>query len=762
MNTQAIIDRGRSAAKKVVEGARYNWALVLRWLYRNFILSRQTVRRRQSAVVTLLGSVALIGLASAATVFRASAAVEFGRPGRLDTLTDLLLGVGTALIGGTAIAFSLILFAMQVNVERMPHGLFRRLSSDRRLLGAFVGSFALSAGVASASLVSSSAYASFALAFALGAGVLTLMLFLYAYRRALHLINPAQQLASIVAHAHSAFRHAVKWQARLTPVIAKSIEQAPKEGNRDTIRMAYFQANKDWDAAGRQAVNYAVSYARRFAEVGDYEIVRLALNSVVGINHLYIEAKGRTFFADVAFFDSPLARDSFLIATLEQLRLTVRTSLARGDEQQVEASIAAMAGICVAYAQIDYGRPHVRKSHAGLAAGYLESAVTAIIPQRMPDAMMEGVRQLGRAAQSMLFYGGPQDVVSCADKLGTIGLVGVASTEHRAVLLEAVEQLSTLTFELLKVDERDIKFASRRLRQAIFTITEAFLGIAEPSPFSSQSTYLAPYYSSTTHSAFRSKLALLTNALLELPEEDVNARRIVGHIEDWADQIFDQQKTLLLKAVEQRSHFTFDLIAWNFGIAEILMAAANVPAAQDHTKQELRKSALWLLSGFSWLPTDRDTVAFIENFQLTESLLEAVLNTANTAPEHVAGVRDILFSWGLKAGAHDTGWAILENALAGLAAAALMDGQEGESDRLKNSLSTYLERNDAPPGGRRDRAARELRRMAESIRDNEYELSILRRLLAEVDHEAIRSLLRELADILSPATAGERVQADYF
>ena len=54
----------------------------------------------------------------------------FSEPGRLDSIRALFLTLGGALIGATAIAFSLIMFAMQVNVERMPHGLFRKFSSD--------------------------------------------------------------------------------------------------------------------------------------------------------------------------------------------------------------------------------------------------------------------------------------------------------------------------------------------------------------------------------------------------------------------------------------------------------------------------------------------------------------------------------------------------------------------------------------------------------------------------------------------------------
>lgn len=74
-------------------------------------------------------------------------------PDLVGDIQNLLLAVGGALIGATAIASSLVLFAIQVNIERLPYGLFRRLSSDPRLLGAFGASFLIAVSLASLSLV---------------------------------------------------------------------------------------------------------------------------------------------------------------------------------------------------------------------------------------------------------------------------------------------------------------------------------------------------------------------------------------------------------------------------------------------------------------------------------------------------------------------------------------------------------------------------------------------------------------------------------
>jgi hypothetical protein len=115
----------------------------------------------------------------------------FSEPGRLDSIRALFLTLGGALIGATAIAFSLIMFAMQVNVERMPHGLFRKFSSDVKLLGAFVATFSLAAIIAGLSLIPDKSWVAGATAATVWCSLLIILLFVLAYRRALALISPS-------------------------------------------------------------------------------------------------------------------------------------------------------------------------------------------------------------------------------------------------------------------------------------------------------------------------------------------------------------------------------------------------------------------------------------------------------------------------------------------------------------------------------------------------------------------------------------------
>ena len=237
----------------------------------------------------------------------------------VQALQRLLMNVGTALIGAAAIVTSLVLFAMQVNIERMPHGLFRRLSADRRLLGAFAVAFLLAIGVATLSTFAEQVRMAYVVLSSAWAVLLVLLLFLYAYRRALVLINPLQQLGILVQDTRNDLRiwdrRARRAMPLLEPEETERADASPTDSTHDLARAAYFQINSRWTDGAARGVRHAMSYARRYAEQGDYEVSATALTAVVAINGAYIKAKGKTFYANPPLMDDPRSRDSFIVDT---------------------------------------------------------------------------------------------------------------------------------------------------------------------------------------------------------------------------------------------------------------------------------------------------------------------------------------------------------------------------------------------------------------------------------------------------------------
>ena len=173
-----------------------------------------------------------------------------------NAVAALLLQVGAAFVGATTIAFTLVMFAMQVNVERMPYGLFRRFSGDLPLMGAFGLTFVLSMGVAALSLVGDPSATPWLLFGLFWTTVSILGLFLFAYRRALRLISPAEQLQFVVRAAQ---RDLQKWDRRAARITRRQAESVDGNGGADLDRVAFFLANRHWTDVPRKAVEHAIA-----------------------------------------------------------------------------------------------------------------------------------------------------------------------------------------------------------------------------------------------------------------------------------------------------------------------------------------------------------------------------------------------------------------------------------------------------------------------------------------------------------------------
>ena len=164
---------------------------------------------------------------------------------RIGNLQQALLALGSALVGATVITFSFIMFALQVNVERMPYGLFQRLSSDTRLLVSFLLAFLLALGIVAASLSATAAILSWTFIGAVTATVLIVVLVLYSYNRALRLINPIQQLRFVLAHSRRDLVLRARRATVMAPLLPRPDTSTTGETHSgvDLRRFAFFQAN---------------------------------------------------------------------------------------------------------------------------------------------------------------------------------------------------------------------------------------------------------------------------------------------------------------------------------------------------------------------------------------------------------------------------------------------------------------------------------------------------------------------------------------
>ncbi|MEE9464109.1 MAG: DUF2254 family protein [Candidatus Neomarinimicrobiota bacterium] len=665
----------------------------------------------------------------------------------------LLVILGGSLIGAAAIAFSLVMFAMQINVERMPYGLFRKFSSDGKLLGAFFATFLLSLIVAILSLIPDKSWAALAALIAGWGTALIIVTFLYAYRRALSLISPMKQLALVATDTRKNLQVWARRAKRIAPLLEDSRLETDKSdlglrNTHDLERAAFFQIDANWTAVAKQATAYCISISRRYAAVGDHEVSSIALAAIVAINAEYIKAKGKTFFQSHYWIDNPLSNDGFITDTLEHLRQNILVGISRGDEQQIEQTLRTMATLCRLFHNIDYSTTDSTKTHANLAAAYLSGAAESVAPHNMTDVLMEGMRLMGTVGIDVINKGNSIDISTISEKIGLISCTGVVQESHRPVTEVGLKQLARITFELIRSDSHDIRFAVGEVRGDVKRVADILLTVPD-TPFPGiHSTLLGPYYSSTSTDALTVWLMQLVNAISEAKADDKDAQRVIKHFVQWADGLYGTEKDLLLLAIEKRSHFAFDIIRWIAHTTKILLALSNSPACDSTNRDRLRKSALWLFSVFSFVPNDQEILIFVENYQMTEMLLDGTIEAHRRDCYDIAlDFRKLLLDWTFRAGKYQTGEETLHIGICGLATVNIL--MELDDSALVDSIRERFGREGVPSPDIRIHAAEEIRKSATTLAPDRYLTSRIEVIMSQVDEDRLRTLLIKIADVLS-------------
>lgn len=662
---------------------------------------------------------------------------------RVEKVQQILLALGGSFVGATAIIFSLVMFAMQVNVERMPYGLFHKFNSDKKLLLSFLVSFIFASSIMALSVIDISKYMVYMLLVSFWLSVSILLLFLFAYQRALSLVSPTKQLLFIQQDLDKYLKRCNKKAIKAAPLFPIE-KNAPKrlKMSHDMTRFLYFKNVPGWDTPVINAIKHCISYSRRYAELRDYETCSQALAAVLMINKEYISTKGKTFFSDFALMNSAESRDLVFNATLEELRQSVQAGVNSQDEMFVETNFRIMESLVSLYYQIDYSYDHAQKTHAHLAVAYLGSAVEQALPTMQADVLMEGARLLGKAGVSAVYYQDVNYLPIITDKLALLAISSRVNSRLTPVTTTCVEQLAHITLQLIIHSEQSILSPVKNIRVNLMTVISQVLPQYEGQFSRDHSHMLGGYYSSTTLGSLQVKLVDVVNGLLTFDAADEDGMRVIGNLIEWSDQIFDHEKKVLLESLTFRTSFSFDSIHWITGVSELLMVAANSACCSDHNKQSLIRNSQWLINVLGWVPDDLEIIQFLEAYNFTETIFESALKARSRGCNEIFDdCKKMLIGWTLKAGKYQNGWATLERGLQGIVALNMLDGVDNTQviKKVEVAINTGA-------------FEMELRlRTAKNLRDTNFNnsSSIIEQVLGGQDRILTMDRLNELADVLA-------------
>lgn len=678
--------------------------------------------------------------------------VYFGINDHIDTVQSLFLGLGTALIGATAIAFSLIMFAMQVNVERLPYGLFKKFSTDKKLLSLFICIMLLAIAISTMSLIQDAKWATIVCCFVFWSILLIILLTITAYRRALTLISPFEQLSILTSDTKKNLFLWSKAANRAIPLLKKNNpDNAPESifSSDHEIEKAFYLNNIHpyWMQKALQVIEYCTAIARYHAVQGDYEISQAALDSIVIINQYYISAKGKTFYTDNPFYPTPLSNDKFITKTLENFRKNAHIAISRGDEQPIIQYLHGFEKLCCEYLTIDYSSDNRTKYHANLAAGYLASVVESSIPSKLIEVTMEGLRTLGRAAHYIFHYGNENDICTISEKISLIAAAHATEQNLWPAAQTGTNELALLTLSLINNSQSQSNYVINKLNDDVRFMAEIIINKSERGGLKICSSILAPYYSVTDPNSLQSKLRELCNAVLRAEKDNKGAIKIIEHFAMWGKNLSEIQKKLLLLAMNSESHFIFDIINWIANISEIFLAISNAEACGEYYKEELQNNARKLICTLSCHSDDENIIRLLESYQFTDLLFGAAVTAKNRDCIDIAlKIRKMMLLWLSKSTQSSISRTIFENVCYGLICLDMI--LEIESNNLIKDIQIILDQEKS--FGKEDRAiiAQKLESRLNRHYSRDYASSKIESALIHADKEKLKITLNQLVKII--------------
>ncbi|MFN9791115.1 MAG: hypothetical protein ACK53X_08520, partial [Holosporales bacterium] len=106
-----------------------------------YFLFQQRLQKHHSTIQRFVFALFMAGTFVALAPFMEAITNYFNAKENIDTLNDVIIAIGAALISGTIVIFSFLIFVMEINIERMPYGLFHKFSSDKKLPSFFLLAF---------------------------------------------------------------------------------------------------------------------------------------------------------------------------------------------------------------------------------------------------------------------------------------------------------------------------------------------------------------------------------------------------------------------------------------------------------------------------------------------------------------------------------------------------------------------------------------------------------------------------------------------
>ncbi|ELB1500468.1 hypothetical protein QPP81_003653 [Vibrio alginolyticus] len=490
-----------------------------------------------------------------------------------DHVSSLLLTIGGALIGFTAIVFSLLLFSLQTNIQRLRYLDFHKFSTDKKIFTRLLFCFLIAITIAGSSLVKDQNISGQTLVIAVWLILLFIVLLYHSYKRALTLVNPIEQIHLILSYSSKQHNKWDKAIERALVINNRRSESEPlkEQSDIDGLRYAHVSAYPEQKQIPINAVDSLCVMAKTYADLNDINIAKTSLNSILQITRQYIEFRKNTFIDTDPFVTPDMSSELVFNNTFEQLRQLSAIAIASRNEQLIGFITETFARLATLFAHFNHIRNFQLQHQTSLAIQYLKSHIDLSMQLNNTDLMFNDAKVIGELGLNLIKSKSTENLEVVDTLLFNYGQHSLVKQDP-AVIGAVMDQYSRLTLFLL-FSQSDTKMICEKITNSIKELGKLNSFIKKFQWLNLG--YLSGYYGCNPKSLMGLLFAQVNGLDISNAEHQKIKLRLISNILDWLDTSY-RNRLEQFEYDQQNGCPTFQaLTGWSIEMIKLLINLAQ-------------------------------------------------------------------------------------------------------------------------------------------------------------------------------------------
>ncbi|ABZ76695.1 hypothetical protein Shal_2136 [Shewanella halifaxensis HAW-EB4] len=384
----------------------------------------------------------------------------------VDQLKAISLTIGGGLLGFTAIVFSLLLFSLQINLQRLRYLDFYRFSADRHVLGYLLSCLIVSISIIAASLfiVESSSGQHAALMF--WAVVLFTFLLIFSYKRAIQLIDPIEQVRLIESEVDSSLERWGKVIER--QILADKIAPIESLTNKDfdSLRWQLCRRYPTHQQAVFNSIDSLCSMTKVYTELNDYIVARNTLTKIIFIIDRYMRFRQNTFIEGSPFMSTSVESEPVFNYALERVGQSTSDAISADDKEWIQICFEVFSHLAQNsnFYKVQHGYQLGQQITSIIY--YLTSGVKETIPLKNNDVMINASRSVGGLATALLKTASYDNLQQLDKSLLLLGSLSISKGDI-TVINDVMQRYGDIVFLLLFSEGTDAESEAQSISTSI-------------------------------------------------------------------------------------------------------------------------------------------------------------------------------------------------------------------------------------------------------------------------------------------------------